>query len=75
MSFRALVEKSPAAETKTSVHDYHQTLARAGSPSSGSEYGRGGTVLPQKPLARADSAPRGRIALRLTQTTKYNKIQ
>ena len=32
MSFRALVEKSPATETRTPIHDYPKTLARGGSP-------------------------------------------
>ena len=31
LSFRALVEKSPAEETRTSVHELPKTLARAGS--------------------------------------------
>ena len=35
MSFRALVEKSPAVETKTIVHDYHKANARAGSAPRG----------------------------------------
>ncbi len=31
MSFRALVEKSPAVETKPNIHDYSKILARRGS--------------------------------------------
>ena len=32
MSFRALVEKSPAVETKPNIHDYSKILDRGGSP-------------------------------------------
>ena len=64
MSFRALVEKSPASGREPSEHDYPKILASAGSAPSeversrGSEYGRSVTVQPYI-LARGGSPSRG----------------